>query len=72
MVETRGASAEEARPEKIEKLERTREVSDLVEKLNDYTALACKCGAKFKVPLDFKAKSIKCPRCGTVNHIPGR
>ena len=72
LVEARGASAEEARPEKIEKLERTREVSDLVEKLNDYTALACKCGAKFKVPLDFKAKSIKCPRCGTVNHIPGR
>ncbi len=72
LVETRGASAEEARPEKIEKLERTREVSDLVEKLNDYTALACKCGAKFKVPTDFKGKSIKCPRCGTVNHIPGR
>jgi heat shock protein HtpX len=63
LVETRGASAEEARPEKIEKLERTREVSDLVEKLNDYT---------FKVPSDFKGKSIKCPRCGTVNHIPGR
>ena len=72
LVETRGASAEEARPEKIEKLERTREVSDLVEKLNDYTSLACKCGAKFKVPSDFKGKSIKCPRCGTVNHIPGR
>ena len=72
LVETRGASAEEARPDKIEKLERTREVSDLVEKLNDYTALDCKCGAKFRVPPDFKGKSIKCPRCGTVNHIPGR
>jgi heat shock protein HtpX len=72
LVETRGASAEEVRPEKIEKLERTREVSDLVEKLNDYTALDCKCGAKFKAPVDFKGKSIKCPRCGTVNHIPGR
>jgi heat shock protein HtpX len=72
LVEIRGASAEEARPEKIEKLERTREVSDLVEKLNEYTALACKCGAKFRVPHDFKGKSIRCPRCGTINNIPGR
>ena len=72
LVETRGASVEEARPEKAEKLERTREVSDLVEKLNDYTAMACQCGAKFRVPPDFKGKNIKCPRCGTVSQIPGR
>jgi len=72
LVEARGPSAEEVRPEKVEKLERTREVSDLVEKLNDYTAMACQCGAKFRVPPDFKGKNIKCPRCGTVNQIPGR
>ena len=72
LVETRAASVEEARPEKAEKLERTREVSDLVEKLNDYTAMACQCGAKFRVPPDFKGKNIKCPRCGTVSQIPGR
>lgn len=72
LVETRGPSAEEIKPEKAEKLERAREVSDLVEKLNDYTAMACQCGAKFRVPSDFKGKNIKCPRCGTVSQIPGR
>jgi len=72
LVEARGESAEEKRPEKIEKLERAREVSDLLEKLNQYTALACNCGTKFRVPPDFKGGKIRCPRCGTVNHIPGR
>jgi len=72
LVESRGASVEEKKLEKEEKLERARETSDLLEKLNRYTALACDCGAKFKVPLDFKGKSIKCPRCGTINPIPGR
>jgi heat shock protein HtpX len=72
LVEARGAPVEEKKPEKVEKLERAREVSELLEKLNQYTALACNCGAKFRVPLDFKGSSIKCPRCGTMNHIPGR
>jgi heat shock protein HtpX len=72
LVEARGESVEEKKPEKIEKLERAREVSDLLEKLNQYTALACNCGAKFRVPPDFKGRNIKCPRCGTINPIPGR
>jgi len=72
LVEARGESGEEKKPEKIEKLERAREVSDLLEKLNRYTALACNCGAKFRIPPDFKGSSIRCPRCGTINPIPGR
>ena len=71
-MEARGASVEEKRTEKVERLERTREVSNLLENLNKYTALACKCGAKFRVPPDFRGKSIRCPRCGTINSIPGR
>ena len=72
LVEAREAPVEEKRPEKVERLERTREVSDLLEKLNQYTALACNCGVKFRVPPDFKGKSIRCPHCGTINSIPGR
>ncbi|MCK4362675.1 MAG: peptidase M28, partial [Dehalococcoidia bacterium] len=72
LVEARGESGEEKRPEKIEKLERAREVSDLLEKLNQYTALDCNCGAKFRIPPDFKGRSIRCPRCGTINPVPGR
>jgi len=72
LVEARGESVEEKKPEKIEKLERAREVSGLLEKLNRYTALACNCGAKFRIPPDFKGSSIRCPRCGTINPIHGR
>jgi len=72
LVATREAAIEERKPEKVEKIERARETSDLLWRLNQYTALSCSCGAKFKVPPDFKAKSIMCPHCGTINPIPGR
>jgi hypothetical protein len=75
LVEARSIAVEEKKPakvEKAEKLERAREVSDLVERLNKYTALACTCGTAFRVPPDYKGRSIKCPRCGRDNPIPGR
>ena len=71
LVAAREAAVAE-KPEKQEKLERARETSDLLEKLNHYAALDCACGAKFRVPPDFKGQRIKCPRCGTINPIPGR
>ncbi len=75
MVETRSVAAVEKKPlkvEKTEKLERARDVSDLLEKLNKYTALACTCGTAFRIPPDYKGRSIKCPRCGRDNTIPKR
>ena len=72
LVETRSVAVEEKKPVQQEKLERARDVSDLLEKLNKYTALACTCGTAFRVPPDFKGNSIKCPRCGRNNPIPGR
>jgi len=72
LVAAREASTKERKPEKTEKLERARETSDLLWKLNHYTPLSCACGAKFKVPPDFKGKSIMCPRCHAINPIPGR
>jgi len=72
LVATREAVAAEPKPAKKEKLERARDVSGLLEKLNNYTALACQCGTAFRVPPDYKGKSIKCPRCGRDNPIPGR
>lgn len=73
LVETRSVAVEEKKPpkvEKTEKLERAREVSDLVERLNKYTALGCTCGTAFRIPPDYKGRSIKCPRCGRDNTIP--
>ena len=72
LVETRSVAVEEKKPVQQEKLERARDVSDLLERLNKYTALACTCGTAFRVPPDYKGSSIKCPRCGRNNPIPGR
>jgi heat shock protein HtpX len=59
-------------PESQEKLERAREVSGVLDKLNQYTALACQCGTAFRVPPDYKGKIIRCPHCGRDNQIPGK
>jgi heat shock protein HtpX len=75
LVEARTVPLEEKKPpkvEKAEKLERAREVSGLLERLNKYTALACQCGTAFRVPPDYKGTGIRCPRCGRYNPIPGK
>ena len=58
--------------ESQQKLERAREVSGLLDKLHQYTALACQCGTAFRIPPDYKGKVIRCPRCGKDNQIPIR
>lgn len=58
--------------ESQQKIERTREVTATLEKLNKYTAMACQCGTAFRIPPDYKGKAIRCPRCGRDNRIPDR
>jgi len=58
--------------ESQQKLERAREVSGLLDKLHQYTALACQCGTAFRIPPDYRGKAIRCPRCGRDNQIPTR
>ncbi len=66
-VAARQASATEAEPEKID---RARETSDLMWKMNRYGLVNCQCGAKIRVPPNYRADSIRCPHCGTVNAVP--
>jgi heat shock protein HtpX len=56
--------------ESQQKIERAREVSGFLDKLHQYTALACQCGTAFRIPPDYKGKVIRCPRCGKDNQIP--
>jgi len=58
--------------ESQQKLDRAREVSGLLDKLHQYTALACQCGTAFRIPPDYKGKIIRCPRCGRDNQIPDK
>jgi heat shock protein HtpX len=52
-----------------DKMERAREVSDLMWRRSDYKTITCACGTKLRVPPRFKAPSVKCPYCGRINQV---
>ncbi len=61
-----------AQPEKAgeeARVERARETSDLMWKMNEYKTLDCDCGVKLRIPPDFKGESVRCPRCGDVHSV---
>ena len=60
------AASRELEPSKVE---RTRETSDLMWRLNNYRNITCDCGTKLKVPPKIKKTSVKCPHCGRINKI---
>jgi heat shock protein HtpX len=47
-----------------EKAARSREVSDMMLKLNQYKIVDCPCGAKWKIPPGYDEDTIQCTRCG--------
>jgi heat shock protein HtpX len=55
--------------EAAEKVARTREVTGVMEKLSNYRTIDCQCGARLKVPPDYKSSSVQCPRCGRVHRL---
>ena len=52
-----------------EKVERTREVSDLLLRVNNYRTITCDCGTKLKVPPNYKKADVRCPHCGRINPL---
>ena len=75
-----GAGLATSRTERTEpdRLQRTREVQDLMRKLNGFRFIACSCGARLKIPPDFPHHRVRCPRCRAVHEVgesqpqPGR
>jgi heat shock protein HtpX len=65
------AAEPEAAPREPEpsKLERTREVSDLMWRMNDYKTITCDCGTKLKVPAKLKRAKVECPHCGRTHPV---
>ena len=67
-----GTEAVSVEPEPS-KLERTREVTDLMWRKSKYTTITCECGTKLKVPPKLnkaiKKADIKCPHCGRINPL---
>jgi heat shock protein HtpX len=65
------ALSPEAKPveEFPQKVERARETSDLMWRLNDYKTINCTCGTKLRVPPRFKESTVRCPHCGRTNSV---
>jgi heat shock protein HtpX len=60
-----------AEPESKQQVaERAKDVTNLIDRLGGYLALACACGVGIKVPPDFRREAVPCPRCGRINQVP--
>jgi heat shock protein HtpX len=46
-----------------------RQVGDLIRTVNAFAFLTCACGLKMKIPPNYRAREVKCPRCGKVSAI---
>ncbi len=50
-------------------IQRARETSDVMWRLSNYNTITCDCGAKLRVPPNFKQSQIKCPHCGRTHQV---
>ena len=60
-VALRQASEEAKKKQRLEK--QMHQVGDIMRRVNGFIFLTCLCGLKLKVPPNYKAKIVKCPRC---------
>ena len=67
-VALRQAGAEAKKKERLEK--QLHQVGDIMRKVNGFVFLTCLCGLKLKVPPNYKAKQVKCPRCKRKLDLP--
>ena len=49
-----------------------RQVGDIMRKVNQFVFLTCLCGIKLKIPPNYKAKQVKCPRCKKTLQLPDK
>jgi len=62
-------AAQPEAPEELEEVQRARETSNLMWKLNKYNTITCDCGTKLRSPPSFKEPEIRCPHCGRINPV---
>jgi heat shock protein HtpX len=49
-----------------QKVERARQTSDMMWRLNDYKTLNCPCGTRLRISPKFKGVNVRCPHCGRI------
>jgi heat shock protein HtpX len=52
-----------------DEIQRARETSDVMWRLSNYNTITCDCGAKLRVPPNFKEPILRCPRCGRTHQV---
>ncbi len=69
-VDVRQASPGGQAGEVQDRVDRTRETSDLMWRMNNYKSLVCdNCGLRLKLPPSYNQPSVRCPRCGNINQV---
>jgi heat shock protein HtpX len=53
----------------LDEVQRARETSDVMWRLNNYNTITCECGTKLRVPPNFRQSQITCPHCGRTHQI---
>jgi len=56
--------------EREDPVERVRDVTGLLDRLADFTALTCACGVGIRIPPGFDRSRVPCPRCGREHAVP--
>lgn len=67
-IALRQAGAETGKKERLET--QMRQVGDIMRRVNQFVFLTCLCGLKLKIPPNYKADKIKCPRCKRTLDLP--
>ena len=66
----RQASAQAEAGEVQEQIDRTRQTSDLMWKMNNYRTITCEnCRTRLRLPPSYDQPSVRCPHCGHVNEV---
>jgi heat shock protein HtpX len=67
----RAASPDTAPVENVtEKVERTRETSDMLWNMNNYKIIDCDCGTRLRISPTYTALTVRCPHCGRLHPTP--
>lgn len=52
-----------------QKIQRTRETSDLMWRKSNYKTIDCDCGTRLRVPPSLQGTAVRCPHCGRINPV---
>ena len=53
----------------LNEVQRARETSDVMWRLNNYNTITCECGTRLRVPPNFRQSQITCPHCGRTHPV---